>query len=294
MHFVYGAIIASILMDVAIKLTSAEVSTWSMVALRWIFAAFILIPFVVHRFSASDYTPLKFIYIVRTLLNLIGTFCLFHALQNLQLSLVVAIFFSEPLFTTIFAAILGKEAVGRRGWATSLTGFVGVVLVVLGSAEEKIALSDEAIVHSLVAVLGAASWGLMSVVTKIYGVRQSSLALVFWLAVTTAVAGSIMAGHELLEVSRRDLFLIFSAACLGSVYSILWVKSLKKISANRVSSAMYLTLPLGYLIGYLVFNQVPDTMAWIGSFIIMSVVFISSNPKFIVKSINLFKTKWGN
>lgn len=279
MHLIYAAMVASVLMDVAIKMVSPDVDTWTLVAWRWTIAVLILGPIVAIRFDSADWRPLDRIHIWRTALNGVGVFCLFHSLQNLQLSVVVTIFFAEPLFTTLFASLVGKEKVGGGDWAVSVVGFVGVALVVLGAGQPVGGLVDWIDVDALVAVLGAASFGLTSVITRRFGMGHSSLALAFWMAVSSAIVGAIVAGKAVLDVKPYDFLLICIAAALGTVFALLWVSGLKKMSASTAASARYSTLPLSYLLGYVFFSEIPETTTLMGSAVLVLVVGVFMRPE---------------
>jgi drug/metabolite transporter (DMT)-like permease len=278
MHLIYAAMVASVLMDIAIKMVSPEVSTWTLVAWRWTIAVLILGPVVAIRFESSDWRPLDRIHAWRTALNGVGVFCLFHSLQHLQLSVVVTIFFAEPLFTTLFASVVGKEKVGGADWVVSIVGFLGVALVVLGAGQPVGGLMDWVDVDALIALLGAASFGLTSVVTRRFGMGHSSLALAFWMAVSSAIVGATMAGQALLEVKPTDFLLICVAAALGTVFALLWVSGLKRMSASTAASARYLTLPLSYLLGYVFFSEIPTPTAVVGSGVLLLVVGVFMRP----------------
>ena len=278
MHLIYVAMIASVLMDVAIKMVSPAVDTWTLVAWRWIIAVLILGPIVAMRFDTIDWRPLDKLHVWRTLLNGIGVFCLFHALQHLQLAVVVTIFFAEPLFTTLFASLFGKERVGGADWVVSVFGFLGVALVVLGAGQPIGGLVDWIDVDALIAVLGAASFALTSVITRRFGMGHSSLALAFWMAVSSAVIGSAMAGRAFLEIQPTDFLLICVAALLGTVFALLWVTSLKRMAASTAASGRYLTLPLSYLLGFVFFSEVPSSRTVFGSGVLLVVVGFVMRP----------------
>ena len=82
MIYLYGAIIASLGMDVVIKFVSADVDTWTMVAIRWLSASLMLAPFAIARFSGSEWNPVRWVHVFKAMLKVIGTYCLFHALQH--------------------------------------------------------------------------------------------------------------------------------------------------------------------------------------------------------------------
>ncbi len=291
MHLAYGALLASLLMDVSIKLVSSEVSTWAIVAWRWIFSIFILLPFTLRHLKPHEWKPFERTHIMRAVLNLTGTFCLFYSLQRLQLPVAIAIFFAEPLLTSVFAALIGGEKLGPAKWALSILGFFGVTLVIFsgqGSSEMVAAVSYS---DALIALTGAAAWALMAVLTKRDGAHLSALSLLFWISIFAATAGVLMSHDNFTHIGMRDMGLLLIAAGLGTVYSLLWINGLKRLSASAVASVMYLALPLSYVVGYVIFREVPPTMAIVGSSLLFCMVVIFTQPSLQARFNQAFLTK---
>ncbi len=272
MHFIYSAMLASAFMDVAIKMVSPDVPTWTLVTWRWAIAVLFLCPVVVWRFRPGDWRPFDKVHLCRSLLNGFGVFCLFHALQNLPLAVVSTVFFAEPVFTTLFAGVLKQERVTRADWLVSVLGFLGVATVLLGTRQHGALAWAWFDVDAGIAVLGAASFGLATVITRRLAHGHSPLALAFWLAVCSTLIGAPMAGRELLQVSAPDLLLLATAAVLGSAFGLLWVAGLKRIPASTAASARYVTLPLGHLLGYLFFDETPSPSAALGGVMLLVVI----------------------
>lgn len=291
MHLAYGALLASILMDVAIKMISAGVTTWAIVAWRWLFSIAILLPFAMYYLRPHEWKPFERVHFVRAVLNLTGTFCLFYSLQKLQLPVVFAIFFAEPLLTSVFAAVIGGERLGPAKWVLSVLGFIGVALVILGvnGSQDMVAAVGHA--DAFVALAGAAAWALMAVLTKRDATHLSALSLLFWNSIVAAGAGVVMSHDNFLAVGTGDITLLFAAAILGTIYSLLWINSLKRLSASSVASVMYLALPLSYVVGYIFFREVPPTMAILGSSLLFCIVVLFTQPSLQSKFNQLLSKK---
>jgi drug/metabolite transporter (DMT)-like permease len=283
MHLAYGALLASILMDVCIKLVSSEVSTWVIVAWRWLFSLLIILPFALCQFKPHEWKPLERMHVLRAVLNLSGTFCLFYSLQRLQLPIVIAIFFAEPLLISVFAALVGGERLGPTKWAVSVLGFVGVSLVILGANGGSVVAGHVDHVDALIALSGATAWALMAVLTKRDGAHLSALSLLFWISVAAASTGVAMSFGSFTSVGLQDMFLLFAAAVMGTIYSLLWINGFKRFSASSVASVMYLGLPLSYVVGFVCFREVPPATAMVGSAILFFMVVVLTQPSMQAK-----------
>ncbi|MEL6607513.1 MAG: DMT family transporter [Pseudomonadota bacterium] len=66
----------------------------------------------------------------RSVLLVVNWLVYYTALPLMPLPLVVATLYTAPIFTTLFAAVLLGDPIGRAGWAGVLLGFAGVLLVI--------------------------------------------------------------------------------------------------------------------------------------------------------------------
>ena len=70
------------------------------------------------------------LHIVRGAIGVIAINLGFYSLQILPLATVTALFFTTPLFVTVFSIPLLKEKVGLRRAGASVLGFAGAVIVI--------------------------------------------------------------------------------------------------------------------------------------------------------------------
>lgn len=261
----YGALLASLLMDVLLKQLGAGVGVWTIVAWRWTLGAVMLLPLAVMRFGKSDWRLFDHVHLMRAVLNLIGTYGLIYGLQNLPLVLVITIFFTEPLLTLILATIIGRQPLHALQLVISTAGLVGVGLATVGESGRMGYFQPDVMIAAGIALAGAFAGALMTVVTQVHGRTSSSLSLVFWTAMPAAGVGIAMAGQSALNVSLTDMWRLALVAALGCIFSLLWVKAIKLVSARVAAHIMYLSLPLGALAGWYFFGELPHTVSVVGS-----------------------------
>lgn len=80
-----------------------------------------------------------------------------------------------------------------------------------------------------------------------------------------AGVGLWMAGPSAWALPAADMWLLGLVASLGSVFSLLWVAALKRVSARAAAHVMYLALPLGAFVGRWFFDELPHTVSVVGS-----------------------------
>lgn len=275
-------------MDVFAKMAAVDATTSQIVFFRWFFGLILLsIPFFFLS-SASPKSPFKMIHGIRLCLNLIASFCLYHALGTLPLSIVLTVFFLEPVIAIFTASIILREQVSALRWLAGAAGLVGVVIIAKPDIGPDFAagsgLSAFLNFDVLIAVLGATSWAVMRVLTKKFGAGVSVITLSFWLALFTTLASAPMALASWQPITPDIYLLLFAVAGFGAVYNYLWLKALMIMPVARLANLSYVALPFSFVVGFLLFGEVPNVNFYIGSTIIFCVVVVTAN-KSIEKAI---------
>lgn len=276
------AITANAGMDIATKFVASDVSSWQGVVLRWGYATLLLLPLV---FTTRGFFKEKLdvrVHGLRLILNLFASAALFYSLAKLDLSVVLSIFFLEPIFMMLAAVLLFRQKVTTNQFISILLGFFGVITLIAPDPT----LFNEDSTALFVALGGSISWGIMHVLTQQYGKQQSLTQLVFWLAIMTTITATYPAFQTWQPINIQQHGMMVLVAILGTVYSFLWIKALKIASAASIAGYSYLTLPLAYIAGAVFFGEHPSLHAFMGSAIILLSVFLAST-----KNVSLFK-KW--
>ncbi|MEM7225271.1 MAG: DMT family transporter [Pseudomonadota bacterium] len=272
--FAVLAVVFNTGMDTLAKLATGSAATWQIVFLRWAYAVILLLPFVILHKPWRRLLAAPRVHIWRVGLNLIASYCLYYALHELPLSVVLSIFFAEPLFTLVMARIVIGEPVSPSRWLATLAGLGGVLVM----TRPTLMLADLQALAVVLALAGAACWGLMHVITKQAGQSESTLSLMFWLAAITALFSAGPAASTWQPLALETHGIMVGVALLGSLYSFFWIVALKIGTAGQIASVAYLTLPLAYLAGYLVFGEVPAPSTILGSLIVMAAVYCATRP----------------
>ncbi len=69
------------------------------------------------------------LYFLRSLVSLFAMSMFFYAISIVPLTDVIALTFTVPLLTTLFASIFLAEKVGLQRWLALLAGFAGVIVI---------------------------------------------------------------------------------------------------------------------------------------------------------------------
>lgn len=275
MTYALLAVTAGVGMDVFGKLATDGAGEWQIVMLRWGYAVLVMLAMlpvvkVAHLFQGGATA-----HVIRAALNIGASFALYYALARLPLSVVLSIFFLELVFATVFAGPILGEKVPPRRWLGVAAAFAGVLIM----TEPWNDASGLDLLAVVIALAGAAAWGLLHVCTKKYGARNSTFSLMFWLAITSTVMAAPGAMLDWRPIDLDTHMALFAVAICGSLYSVFWIKGLKIAPASLMASIGFLTVPAAFLAGFVVFDEVPTVSIITGAMVVIAAVWLATSKR---------------
>jgi S-adenosylmethionine uptake transporter len=200
----------------------------------------------------------------------------FTALASLPIAETMAMFFIAPLLITVMSAVLLRERVGvRRGVAVAV-GLAGVLIMLRpgGSVTQAVALLP---------LFAAFCYAIMQITTRYIGTTETALTMALFaqaaFLVTSGTFGVVVgdgayagAASPSVEFLLRawvwpDAFgLAIFAACGFSVAigAVLLSEAYRIGQAATIAPFEYVALPVGILWGWLVFDDSPDALSFMG------------------------------
>lgn len=258
--------------DAIAKLLGTSVPLPQVVLIRFAIQALVLIPLVwaTGRLWRMRGRVLRLTFL-RTVIHIMGILAMFTALTYLPLADAIAIVFVMPFFMLILGKFVLKEEVGMRRLCACLVGFLGTLLVVQPSF---------ATVGwpALLPVFVAANFSVFMLITRQIAKETDPIGLQ---AVSGVMAVIIMApliwigsavGFGPLAPILPDgyqWFLLISIGALGTLAHLLMTWSLRYAPSATLAPMQYLEIPFATLLGWLIFADLPNTLASIGIMITM-------------------------
>ena len=179
------------------------------------------------------------------------------ALRFLPIAEATTTSFVSPIFVTVLSIAFLGETVGIRRWLATLTGLVGVIIVVRpGTSAFQPA--------ALLAIASALCWACSLVTTRRIGGRDSSITTMAYSAVSGFVLLSAILPFAWVAPTAREIGI---GACIGLAATAgHWGGA--GLSLRRRLGAVAAELhpgDLGTVFGYAVFADVPDGWTFVGA-----------------------------
>ena len=253
--------------DAVAKILGETIPLGQLLVIRFAVQAIILIPMVwatklAWRMSGRV-LQLAFL---RTVLHIFGIGAMYTALQYLPLADAVAIAFVMPFIMLLLGKYVLDEEVGARRLIACSVGFVGTLLVVQPSFAE---VGWPALLPLVVAL----NFSFFMLITRKIAKETNPIGLqavsgvmavciiVPLLAIT---ASSGIDALTLMAPSAFEWTMLWAIGALGTMAHLLMTWSLRYAPSATLAPMQYLEIPIATVIGFWVFQDLPNGMAAVG------------------------------
>ena len=264
---VYAALIAG--MHVCIRLVSEGMHPFEIAFFRNIFALLVLIPW----FWKLGLAPLKTkrfgLLFTRGVVNTVCMLAYFTAISIGQLVEVAALSFTAPIYAILIGMVVFGEKVGFFRWCAIIAGFVGVLIIIRPGFEE--------VGYAQVLVLSSAfGWAICMVMVKELGRTESAITITAYMSLVMAPLSLGPAIYYWVWPTWEQLGWLLVLGGLGGAGQLALAQALRLGETHVVTPLDFLRLVFVSILGYLLFDQVPDIFVLGGGIIIFaSVTFIA-------------------
>jgi len=262
-----GFCILAPLGDAIAKILGETVPLGQLLLVRFALQAALLIPIVwLGRGSLRMPWRLLQLTVLRTILHILGIAAMFASLRFLPLADAIAIAFVMPFLMLLLGRFVLGEQVGPYRLMACIVGFAGALLVI---QPNYAAVGAPALLPLGVAV----AFALFMMVTRSIAKATDPISLqaVSGL-IATLILGSAwllfssadLPGLEFIALESRDMWLLAAVGVLGTLAHLLMTWSLRLAPAATLAPMQYLEIPFATLIGWLIFADLPNTLASLG------------------------------
>ena len=194
----------------------------------------------------------------RALVDAVATMLYLGSLFHLPIGNATAISLAAPLFMTLFAALFMAERVRGARWLAVGAGFLGVLLVIQPRA-------DGFNTWALVCLLGTLFHAARDLMTRRIAAGIPSILITLSTAVAVTVisgSASLLQGWKPFGLFEFGLLALASVFLTGGYYLI--INSMRHGEMTLIAPFRYSGLLFALVLGYGVWGEVPNTVAWFG------------------------------
>jgi drug/metabolite transporter (DMT)-like permease len=260
-----GAVACFAFLDTTAKYLNLHMSTLEVVWARYTGA--FLLPFIVSNPWTRPglvTTARPLLQVGRSVLLLASTMCNFMALRYLQLDEAISIAFSTPFFVAALSGPILGEWVRWRRWTAISVGFLGVLVVTRpgpGSFQPA----------ALLSLGGAMCYALYALSTRILARTDSNETTLFYSNIVGA--GAMLPVVPFFWTTPTDALIIalmVVTGALGSFGHYLLIAAHRLAPAAVLSPFIYAEIPLMIVLGFLVFDDLPNRWTLTGAAIVVA------------------------
>ena len=254
-----AAMASFVVNDTLVKYVSQSLPSSQLIFLRGVFATALLLA-VVQAMGATPQIPrlLDRRVLLRALMDAVATLVYLVSLFHLPLANATAINMATPLFITLLVVITFGERVRPARWLAIAIGFSGVLLVVQPSGAAFNA-------YALLCLCGTVLNACRDLVTRTLDRSIPSIVV----TLSTALAVTLLAGawslvQDWQPASWQQLGLLATASVFLSGGYYLLTISMRSGEMSLIAPFRYAGLLFAVVLGYLVWGDVPNALAWGG------------------------------
>ncbi len=227
-------------------------------------------------------TDTPWLHLLRGILIVIANLSFFAALASLPLADTTAIFFVAPLIITLLSIPLLGEKVGPLRIGAVVVGLLGVVIMT--QPWQSSAERDAPFVIYLLPVIGAVTYALNQVMTRMLGVASKASAMAvyvqgafiiaslgFWAVAGDGRYAEGLENESLIFLLRawvmpegRDVWLFLGLGLNSAIVGYTLAQAYRMADAATVAPFEYAGLPLAIFWGWMIWGDLPNGVVLAG------------------------------
>lgn len=251
------------LSDAVAKLMVASIPPLEVSWIRSVVVMALTLPVVYWRVGTQVFRPQHpFRQVLRGSAVLGSSLMYLTGLSFLPLADTSAINFIWPILITMFSVVFLGEKVGLRRWAATAVGFIGMLLIVRPGSS---AFQAAAIWPIGAAVL----WAFASVMTRGMTSTDPPETTIFWSSLVMLVGTTVVLPFYWVTPGWYELGLGLFVGIGSAVAHAMIVFAFERASASTLAPFSYLQLVWASVLGYVMFQTIPDRWILAGSALIV-------------------------
>ena len=211
-----------------------------------------------YKFWQSNNVRLQ---VLRSFFSIIESGCFVLAFRYLSLADVHSVGSLTPVIIVALSALILKENVSPKIWIAIFVGFLGVLIIL----RPGLSIFD---IKSLLPLMAAFFLGLYQVVTRKVSENDSTETSLFYTSLIGFIVMSILAFVYWQPLTLNSYFLFTGIGIFFSMGIYFQIIALSKARASIIQPFHYTLIFWAIILGYLVYDDLPDMPTIVGAIII--------------------------
>ena len=211
-----------------------------------------------YKFWQSNNVKLQ---VLRSFFSIIESGCFVLAFRYLSLADVHSVGSLTPVIIVTLSAFILKEKVSPKTWIAIFVGFLGVLIIL----RPGLSIFD---IKSLLPLMAAFFLGLYQVVTRKVSENDSTETSLFYTSLIGFIVMSILAFVYWQPLTLNSYFLFTGIGIFFSMGIYFQIIALSKARASIIQPFHYTLIFWAIILGYLVYDDLPDIPTIVGAIII--------------------------
>ena len=260
----FGTVMLSFL-----KIAQEDVNVYVAGFFRFFLGLVIILPYIIKKKDDVLKTTHLKQHFLRAILGLPAMLLYFSALVLLPIEKLTAISFVVPLIVTILAVFFLGEKIFLYRTLALILGFSGM-LVIIRPGFVDISIGVYMVLFS------ALLWSINIIITKKISKDDSAITILAYQSIFMSILSFFIVLFFWEMPSLKTLIYLILAALCGTVLHLTLNHAFKLVDVSMTQPYSFLNLVFASIIGYFVFDEIPDLYTWIGALIIFTGVLIIS------------------
>jgi len=260
----FGTVMLSFL-----KIAQEDVNVYVAGFFRFFLGLVIILPYIIKKKNTVLKTTHLKQHFLRAILGLPAMLLYFSALVLLPIEKLTAISFVVPLIVTILAVFFLGEKIYIYRTLALILGFSGM-LVIIRPGFVDISIGVYMVLFS------ALLWSINIIITKKISKDDSAITILAYQSIFMSLLSFFIVIFFWEMPSLKTFIYLILAAMCGTVLHLALNHAFKLVDVSMTQPYSFLNLVFASIIGYFVFDEIPDLYTWIGALIIFTGVLIIS------------------
>lgn len=258
-----GALLSFMAMAVSGRELSAELETYHILFFRSVIGVFLIGALIAYKGTHLLKTQHLIRHGLRNIAHYAGQYGWFYGLAYISLAEVIAIEFTTPVWTALFAFFLLGEKLTLARLLALLLGLTGLVMILRPTTE---GLNPAA----LAVLAGAVGYAFSYIQTKSLSATDAPLTILFYMTAMQLPFGLVptLLDWQLPSLKMLPWVVLVGVTAMTAHYCM--TRAFKLADATVVVPMDFLRLPLIMLVGFIVYQESVDIWVLAGAVVMFS------------------------